>query len=89
MPVYSMNLPQISNGFLYVYNHKELEADIWQQTTVSQFYLMELHAVWIIISISKKFTLEDKVQSVIHPQYYEMELQLVNWLDWFIKQKTL
>jgi hypothetical protein len=28
MPVYSMNLPQISNGFLYVYNHKKLEADI-------------------------------------------------------------
>jgi hypothetical protein len=25
MPVYSMNLPQFSNGFLYVFNRQELE----------------------------------------------------------------
>lgn len=25
MPVYSMNLPQFSNGFIYVYNEQELE----------------------------------------------------------------
>ncbi len=25
MPVYSMNLPQFSNGFLYAYNEQELE----------------------------------------------------------------
>jgi hypothetical protein len=25
MPVYSMNLPQFSNGFMYVYNEQELE----------------------------------------------------------------
>lgn len=25
MPVFSMNLPQVSNGFIYVYNHQELE----------------------------------------------------------------
>jgi len=25
MPVYSMNLPQFSNGFIYIYNEQELE----------------------------------------------------------------